>query len=106
MKRLLIVEDKESLAHMLRETVESEGLEADVAADGREAMSRIASGQRYFAVLTDLRMPGADGIAVLRQVKERDPGCPGVVMTAFGTVENAGEAGEVGADGFVQKTGS
>jgi len=103
MKRLLIVEDKESLAHMLRETVEAEGLEADVAADGREAMTRIASGRRYFAVLTDLRMPGADGIAVLRQVKESDPDCPVIVMTAFGTIENAVEAMKLGAFDFVQK---
>src|SRR5947209_19771411 len=103
MKRLLIVEDKESLAHMLRETVEAEGLEADVAGDGREAMTRIASGQRYFAVLTDLRMPGADGIAVLRQVKESDPDCPVIVMTAFGTIENAVEAMKLGAYDFVQK---
>src|SRR3954468_11802087 len=103
MKRLLIVEDKESLAHMLRETVESEGLEADVAGDGREAMARIASGQRYFAVLTDLRMPGADGIAVLRQARESDPDCPVIVMTAFGTIENAVEAMKLGAFDFVQK---
>src|SRR5260221_932271 len=103
MKRLLIVEDKESLAQMLRETVEAEGLEADVAADGREAMTRIASGRRYFAVLTDLRMPGADGIAVLRQVKESDPDCPVIVMTAFGTIENAVEAMKLGAFDFVQK---
>src|SRR2546430_16231970 len=103
MKRLLIVEDKESLAHMLRETVEAEGLDADVAHDGREAMTRIASGRRYFAVLTDLRMPGADGIAVLRQVKESDPDCPVIVMTAFGTIENAVEAMKRGAYDFVQK---
>jgi DNA-binding NtrC family response regulator len=103
MKRLLIVEDKESLAHMLRETVEAEGLEADIARDGREAMTRIASGHRYFAVLTDLRMPGADGIAVLRQVKESDPDCPVIVMTAFGTIENAVEAMKLGASDFVQK---
>src|SRR3954447_20866055 len=103
MKRLLIVEVKESLAHMLRETVEAEGLEADVAGDGREAMTRIASGRRYFAVLTDLRMPGADGIAVLRQFKESDPDCPVIVMTAFGTIENAVEAMRLGAFDFVQK---
>src|SRR5881275_703994 len=103
MKRLLIVEDKESLAHMLRETVEAEGLEADVAHDGREAMARIASGRRYFAVLTDLRMPGADGIAVLRQVRESDPDCPVIVMTAFGTIDNAVEAMRLGAFDFVQK---
>src|SRR5260370_25254115 len=103
MKRLLIVEDKESLALMLRETVESEGIEADLAHDGREAVRKLASGQRYFAVLTDLRMPGADGIAVLRQVKESDPDCPVIVMTAFGTIENAVEAMKLGAFDFVQK---
>jgi DNA-binding NtrC family response regulator len=103
MKRLLIVEDKESLALMLRETVESEGLEADLARDGREAVRKVASGQRYFAVLTDLRMPGADGIAVLRQVKESDPDCPVIVMTAFATIENAVEAMKLGAYDFVQK---
>ena len=103
MKRLLIVEDKESLALMLKETVESEGLEADLARDGNEAMRKLASGQRYFAVLTDMRMPGADGIAVLRQVKESDPDCPVIVMTAFGTIENAVEAMKLGAYDFVQK---
>jgi DNA-binding NtrC family response regulator len=103
MKRLLIVEDKESLALMLRETVEAEGLEGDIARDGSEAVRKLAAGQRYFAVLTDLRMPGADGIAVLRQVKESDPECPVIVMTAFATIENAVEAMKLGAYDFVQK---
>lgn len=103
MKRLLIVEDKESLALMLKETVEAEGLEADIVATGTEAINRLAEGRRYFAVLTDLRLPGADGIAVLRQVKEGDPDCPVIVMTAFGTIENAVEAMKLGAHDFIQK---
>jgi DNA-binding NtrC family response regulator len=103
MKRLLIVEDKESLALMLRETVEAEGLEADVAATGSEAMRRLAEGRRYVAVLTDLRLPGADGIAVLGQARESDPDCPVIVMTAFGTIENAVEAMKLGAFDFIQK---
>ncbi len=103
MKRLLIVEDKESLALMLKETVESEGLEADIVANGADAGRRIAEGRRYFAVLTDLRLPGADGIAVLKQVKESDPDCPVIVMTAFGTIENAVEAMKLGAYDFIQK---
>ena len=103
MKRLLIVEDKESLAQMLRETVESEGYEAELAANGRDAMRRLAEGRRYVAVLTDLRMPGADGVAVLRQARESDPDCPVIVMTAFGTIENAVEAMKLGAYDFIQK---
>jgi len=103
MKRLLIVEDKESLAHMLRESAEADGFEADVASSGSEAIRRLAEGRKYVAVLTDLRLPGADGIAVLRQAKESDPDCPVIVMTAFGTIENAVEAMKLGAYDFIQK---
>ena len=103
MKRLLIVEDKESLAHMLREAVEADGFEPDVASSGSEAIRWLAEGRRYAAVLTDLRLPGADGIAVLRQAKENDPDCPVIVMTAFGTIENAVEAMKLGAFDFIQK---
>jgi len=103
MNRLLIVEDKESLAVMLKESVQPEGLEADIAATGTEAMRWLAEGRRYFAVLTDLRLPGADGIAVLRQVRESDPDCPVIVMTAFGTIEDAVQAMKLGAFDFVQK---
>jgi DNA-binding NtrC family response regulator len=103
MKRLLIVEDKESLALMLKETVETEGLEADLAPSGSEAIRTLAQGKRYFAVLTDLRLPGADGIAVLKQAKESDPDMPVIVMTAFGTIENAVEAMKLGAFDFIQK---
>src|SRR6185436_4711258 len=103
MKRLLIVEDKESLAEMLRETVEADGFEAEVASNGSEAMRWLAEGRRYVAVLTDLRLPGADGIAVLRQARESDPECPVIVMTAFGTIENAVEAMKLGAFDFIQK---
>jgi len=103
MKRLLIVEDKESLAQMLSQAVEADGLEAEVASSGSEAMRWLASGRRYLAVLTDLRLPGADGISVLRQAKESDPDCPVIVMTAFGTIENAVEAMKLGAFDFIQK---
>ena len=103
MKRLLIVEDKESLALMLKEAVESEGLEADIASNGSDAMRRLAEGRRYLAVVTDLRLPGADGIAVLKQAKESDPECPVIVMTAFGTIDNAVEAMKLGAFDFIQK---
>jgi DNA-binding NtrC family response regulator len=103
MKRLLIVEDKESLAEMLRETVTADGFEADIASNGSQAMRWLAEGRRYVAVLTDLRLPGADGIAVLRQARESDPDCPVIVMTAFGTIENAVEAMKLGAYDFIQK---
>lgn len=103
MKRLLIVEDKESLAQMLREAMEGEGFEPDVSSNGAEAMRWLAEGRKYFAVLTDLRLPGADGISVLRQARESDPDCAVIVMTAYGTVTDAVEAMKLGASDFIQK---
>ncbi len=103
MKRLLVVEDKESLALMLKETVEAEGFEAEIAATGSDAVRKLAEGRRYVAVLTDLRLPGADGIAVLKQARESDPELPVIVMTAYGTIENAVEAMKLGAFDFIQK---
>src|SRR5688572_33270344 len=88
---------------MLKETVESEGFEAEISATGTDATTRLAEGRRYMAVLTDLRLPGADGIAVLKQARESDPDCPVIVMTAFGTIENAVEAMKLGAFDFIQK---
>jgi DNA-binding NtrC family response regulator len=103
MRKLLIVEDKPSLAEMLRETVLAIDLDAEIAANGSIATNWLAEGRRYVAVLTDLRMPGADGIAVLRQARESDPECPVIVMTAYGTIENAVEAMKLGAFDFIQK---
>ena len=88
---------------MLREAVEADGFEPDIASSGSEAMRWLAEGRRYAAVLTDLRLPGADGIAVLRQAKESDPDVPVIVMTAFGTIENAVQAMKLGAFDFIQK---
>jgi DNA-binding NtrC family response regulator len=103
LNRILIVEDKEALAQVLREAAGSDGFEADVASSGTAATRWLAEGRRYVAVLTDLRLPGADGIAVLRQAKESDPDCPVIVMTAFGTIEDAVEAMKRGASDFIQK---
>jgi DNA-binding NtrC family response regulator len=102
-KRILIVEDKESLGLMLKEAVEGEGLEAEVASNGNDAMRRLAEGRRFVAILSDMRLPGADGIAVLKQARESDPDCPVIMMTAFGTIENAVEAMKLGAFDFIQK---
>ncbi|MGZ8798310.1 MAG: sigma-54-dependent transcriptional regulator [Thermoanaerobaculia bacterium] len=103
MKRILIVEDKESLGLMLKEAVEADGLEAEIASAGNDAVRRLAEGRRYLAVLSDMRLPGADGIAVLKQARESDPDCPVIMMTAFGTIENAVEAMKLGAYDFIQK---
>jgi DNA-binding NtrC family response regulator len=71
-------------------------------ASGSDAVRRIHQ-QRFAAVLTDLRLPGKDGIDVLREVKSVDPECPVIVMTGYGTIETAVEAMRQGAFDFIQK---
>jgi DNA-binding NtrC family response regulator len=99
---ILIVEDKESLRAMLRKTLESRGYAVDEAADAYEARRRLA-GQRYLVVLTDLKLPAGSGFDVLQAALEADPEMAVVVMTAFGTVEEAVRAMKAGASDFLTK---
>ncbi len=103
MHKILLVEDKESLARMLQETLASDQWTTYWCASGSDAIRRVMDGHRFAAVLTDLRLPGQDGIEVLRKVREVDPDCPVIVMTAFGTIETAVEAMKLGAFDFIQK---
>ena len=102
MASILVVEDKGSMQEMLTATLTNEGYEVDVASSGSEGIEK-ASQKRYDLVLTDLKLPGADGIKVLSEIKEMDPEVSVVVMTAFGTVENAVEAMKIGAFDFLTK---
>ena len=103
LNRILLVEDKESLARMLEEALRAEGYEVVHAGDGQEAIRKIHQDEMYAVVLTDLRIPGPDGTAILREVKQTDPDCPVIMMTAFGTIEGAVEAMRIGAYDFIQK---
>ena len=102
MADILIVEDKESLRTMLRKTLESGGFTVDEAADAYEARRRI-QGQRYRVVLTDLKLPAGSGFDVLQAAREADPETPVIVMTAYGTVEEAVKAMKEGAADFLTK---
>lgn len=102
MQTVLVVEDKDSMALMLKETLEAEGYSAIIAGDGEEGVARLASGG-YDLVLTDLRLPGADGIEVLRASREQNPLRPVIVMTAHGSVETAVAAMKEGAFDFITK---
>jgi DNA-binding NtrC family response regulator len=99
---LLIVEDKHSLRTVLRKTVEAAGYTVEEAADGEQALSLLAR-RRYLAILCDLKLPGADGFGVLRAALEADPAVPVILMTAYGTIEDAVRAMKDGAYDFLAK---
>jgi DNA-binding NtrC family response regulator len=99
---ILIVEDKESLRTMLRRTLEARDYGVVEAGDVYEARRRVQS-TRFAAVLTDLRLPAGSGFEVLQAAREADPQVPVIVMTAFGTIEEAVRAMKEGAADFLTK---
>ena len=102
MNRILIVEDKDSLRAVLRKTLEAEGYRVEEAADAAQAARELRRGP-FLMVLTDLKLPKGDGHEVLKAALSEDPLVPVVVMTAYGTVEDAVRAMKEGAFDFLSK---
>ncbi|MEW5974916.1 MAG: sigma-54 dependent transcriptional regulator [Acidobacteriota bacterium] len=102
MPKILIVEDKESLRQMLTAAISRMGYVADAVEHAELAKARIQK-QKYALVLTDLRLPKGSGQEVLAQCKEADDSTPVIVMTAYGTIEEAVSAMKQGAYDFIQK---
>ncbi len=102
METILIVEDRESMSDMLKETLASEGFRTVLAKDGQEGIKKLKE-ERIDLVLTDLKLPKKDGIEVLKAAKEENPLMPVIVMTAYGSVETAVAAMKEGAFDFITK---
>jgi DNA-binding NtrC family response regulator len=102
MEPLLLVEDKTELRAMLRKALERAGYVVDEAPDGAAAIQKIRA-RRYLLVITDLKMPGASGLEVLRETKQADAAIPVLLLTAYGSVEEAVAAMKEGAFDFLQK---
>jgi DNA-binding NtrC family response regulator len=100
---ILVVEDRRSLGEMLAETLRTEGYEVELILRGDAALQRLRDGGPYLAVLTDLKLPGADGLAVLRAARTADPLLPVFLITGFATVETAVEALKAGARDYFPK---
>ena len=99
---ILVVEDQESARESLVELLRGEGYDVHEATDGQEGISKINQ-LDLDVVLTDLMMPGADGLAVLKHVREVSPQTLVVLMTAHASVETAVEAIRAGAQDYMLK---
>jgi DNA-binding NtrC family response regulator len=102
MESLLLVEDKNELRAMLRKALERGGYAVEEAPDGAAAIQKIRA-KRHLLVITDLKLPGASGLDVLRATKNADATIPVILLTAFGSVEEAVTAMKEGAFDFLQK---
>jgi two-component system response regulator PilR (NtrC family) len=99
---ILIADDEPGVRESLAEVLRDAGHDVAVAADGAAAIAAVEQ-REFAAVITDLRMPGADGLAVLRRVREVSPQTVALVMTAHGSVETAIEALRTGATDYILK---
>ena len=99
---VLIIDDEAAIRESLQTLLELEGYEVDTANDGEEGLARLAE-RPYDLVLLDFAMPVRNGIEVLQEIRERDSDLAVIMITAYGTVENAVNAMQSGATNFIQK---
>ncbi len=102
METILIVDDEKNYLLVLSAVLEEEDYEVLTTASSQEALE-ILKASDVDLVLTDMKMPGLDGIELLEQIKNRDPELPVIMMTAHGTVDKAVEAMQKGAYSYILK---
>ena len=101
-KSVLVVDDEKNIRLTLAQALEPMGLDVETAVNGEEALQKVKD-REFHLMLLDLKMPGVDGMEVLRSLCKARPEIRIIIITAYGTVENAVEAMKLGAVDFIQK---
>jgi DNA-binding NtrC family response regulator len=99
---ILIVDDEASIRESLQTLLEMEGFKVQTASTGEEGLAKLAE-QPMDLVLLDFALPDRNGLEILRDIRDRDPELGVIMITAYGTVENAVAAMRAGATNFIQK---
>lgn len=99
---VLIVDDEKNIRMTLVQALETLDLETDTAVNGEEALQKLG-GTEFTLVLLDLKMPGMDGMEMLRRLRQTRKDIKVIIITAYGSVESAVEAMKLGAVDFLQK---
>lgn len=101
-RRILVVDDEEAVRDLLARTLTSADYMVDTAPDGASALERVRQAA-YDLLVTDLRMPGMDGLSVIREARRTVPDLPVVIITGYSTEANAIEAINLGVAGYLTK---
>jgi DNA-binding NtrC family response regulator len=99
---VLIVDDERTLARSIKAFLIDSGYDAEVAGSGEQALEQLER-VRPDVIFADVRLPGMNGIELLRRIREFDPAVPVIMMTAYGTIEGAVEAVKLGAFDYLKK---
>ena len=100
--RVLVVDDEASIRDLLAKTLALAEYDVDVAADGRSALERMRM-YPYDLLIADLKMPGMDGLTVIREAKRYKADLPVIIITGFSTESSAIEAVNLGVAGYLTK---
>jgi len=100
--RILVVDDEASIRDLLAKTLALAEYDVDVAADGRSALERMRM-YPYDLLIADLKMPGMDGLTVIREAKRYKADLPVIIITGFSTESSAIEAVNLGVSGYLTK---
>lgn len=102
MSRILVIDDERSIRNTLKDILEYEKYEVDLAEDGPKGLEKIKNGE-FDVVLCDIKMPGMDGIEVLDKLSEISADLPVVMISGHGNIDTAVEAIKKGAFDFIEK---
>jgi len=100
--RVLVVDDEASIRDLLAKTLALAEYDVDASPDARSAIGRLRAGS-YDLLITDLKMPGMDGLSLIRDAKQLAPTLPVVIITAYSTEASAIEAINLGVNGYLTK---
>ena len=101
-EKILVVDDEQSMAQFLGIVLRKEGYQVSTANNGRDAMEKVKA-EAFDVVITDIKMPGMDGIQLLQGLKKHDPSLPVVIMTAYASQQSAIDAVNLGAFQYLIK---
>ncbi len=100
--RILVVDDEASIREMLSKTLTLAEYDVELAPDGRSALERLRLGP-FDLLITDLKMPGLDGLTVIQEAKRLHPTLPVIIITGFSSEASAIEAVNLGVSGYLTK---
>jgi excisionase family DNA binding protein len=100
--RVLVVDDEAAIRDLLSKTLALAEYDVDLAQDGRHALERLRM-LPYDLLITDLKMPGIDGLSVIREARRLKPDIPVIIITGFSTEASAIEAVNLGVSGYLTK---
>jgi len=100
--RILVIDDEEIVRISCKKCLIPEGIDVDVAASAKEGIA-LTQTNKYDLVLTDLKMPGIDGMDFLVEMKKNQPDAKVIMITGYSTVEHAVKALKLGAYNYIEK---